>query len=189
MCSSLQHVVASPHLIVNCTFGVAFHGLFCPSELMQSLHAVTIDQVQCQLYRAQFFLKSSKCHKASLPSQVVTILAQDHLVIFPVSALRMFLSFQPYAAGQLFIQVDGTLVYALDINQVLQKLCTFLHLPTNYIKHHSFYIGDTTILHSLGVPLETIQSRGRWTSTCFKCYIHPLFLVVETNMCWWIGDN
>ena len=76
------------------------------------MHSVTIEQVQCQLIKMQLFLQSSKCHKASLPPQVVTILAKDHLVTCPVFALRMYLSFRPNVAGQCFIKVDGSLVYA-----------------------------------------------------------------------------
>ena len=175
ICMSLQHVVTSPFLVALYTapFNVAFHRLFRPGELKQSLHVVTIDQVQCSLYKAEFYLKSSKCHKDSLPPQLVTIKAQDMLVMCPVSALHMYLSFSSNVAGQLFIKVDGTLVYALDLNRVLQKLCDFLHLQTNYIEPHSFHIGGTMYLHSLGVPSATIQARGRWSSECFKHYICP----------------
>ena len=95
--------------------------------------------------------------------------------ICPLSALRYFLFFRPNVAGQLFIKVDGTPVYALDLNGVLQKLCEFLHLPANYIKLHSFCIGSTTYLHSIGVPTATIQTQGRWTSACFKHYICPVY--------------
>ena len=175
MCLFLQHVVASSYLVMLYTalFIVAFHGLFCPGELMQSMHAVTIDQVHFQLNRAQFFLKSSKCHKASLPLQVLTILAQDQLVICPVSALRTFLSFQPNVAGQLFIKVDSTLIYALDLNRVLQKLCSFLQLPTNYIKPHSLLHRRCKLSAFFGCSPATIQSRGKCSSAYFKCYIHP----------------
>ena len=175
MCMSLQHVIASPFLVALYTvlFNVVFHGLFRLGEFNQSLHAVTIDQVQCSFHKAEFYLKLSKCHKALLPPQLITIKAQYTLVMCPASALCMNLSFRPNVAGQLFIKVDGTPVYALDLNRVLQKLCDFLYPPTNYIKPHSFRIGGTTYLHSLGLLPATIQARGRWSSACFKWYIHP----------------
>ena len=163
-CSSIPFLSSAVNGFVQCSF----HSLFRPGELTQSLHVVTIDQVQCLLHKSEFFLKSSKYHKAYLPPQLVTIKVQDSLVMCPVSALCTYLSFRSNVVGQLFIKVDGTLVYTLDLNRVLQKLCDFLSLPTNYIKPHSFCIGSTTYLHSLGTPPGTIQARGRWSSACFK---------------------
>ena len=73
--------------------------------------------------------------------------------------------------GPLFVKLDGFLVFAKDVANILKQLAFFLNLPHNLIKWHSLRIGGLTHLHLLEFPHQVIQERGRWSLDAFKCYI------------------
>ena len=92
--------------------------------------------------------------------------------ICPVACMHNYISSHPAPAGPLFILTPQMFVTQND------KVALLMHcLPdvTN-INTHSFRIGGASAASSAGIPDNTIQILGRWTSDAYKRYLHNLIL-------------
>ena len=86
--------------------------------------------------------------------------------IYPIAAMRRFLSLRGLVSGPLFTFQQGSLL----IRTVMSNLLVTC-LPGNALDTYSFRIGGASALFSEGLPDATLQILDKWTSKCFS----PLF--------------
>ena len=151
------------------TLTLGFHGLCRPGKLTFLPHVITIHNIHIGLHSATITLPTSKSNCSSMPQQIVVHASNTAC---PVAALTAYFRLRPHKLGQLFIKLNGTLVFPQDLAAILAKLAQFLNLPAQLIKPHSLRIGGSTHLYLSGFDLQYIQNKGRWASQAFRRYIH-----------------
>ena len=78
----------------------------------------------------------------------------------------------------MFIKANREPIKREDVAKVLKDTLALLVPDISRYNTHSFRIGRTTDLVSLGTPDSVIRETGRWRSDAFKTYIKPSAIVV-----------
>lgn len=78
---------------------------------------------------------------------------------------------RPDAATALFVDAAGRVITAQQFTHDLDAVVHMANLSHYFIKPHSFRIGAATTAASIGIPGESIQRMGRWSSGAFTRYI------------------
>lgn len=86
----------------------------------------------------------------------------------PYRAIQNYLVFRGTKLGPWFTFSDGKFVTRKFVSSFLT-----ISLPNNInINTHSFRIGGASAAASCGIPDSTIKIIGRWSSDCYRRYIH-----------------
>ncbi|XP_057316866.1 uncharacterized protein LOC130657895 [Hydractinia symbiolongicarpus] len=86
----------------------------------------------------------------------------------PVAALENYLLLRDTTPGPLFVLHCGDFVTKKYVSSFL-KISLSLHVDLNT---HSFRIGGASAAASCGIPDSAIKIIGRWSSDCYRRYIH-----------------
>lgn len=95
----------------------------------------------------------------------------DDPIICPVKAMNEYLSARPSGCPVLFCHYDLKPMTQYQFSSVLKKSLSFLQIPTQKFKSHSFRIGAASVASMQNVPMDIIQTWGRWKSNAYKGYI------------------
>ena len=88
-----------------------------------------------------------------------------------VTSLQSYLELRPKTAEYLFCHANGLPLTRGQFTSVLARVLRSVGLGGFCYKSHSFRIGRATDLAAKGVPEESIQKMGRWSSKAYKNYI------------------
>ncbi|XP_035692093.1 uncharacterized protein LOC118426678 isoform X2 [Branchiostoma floridae] len=114
--------------------------------------------------------KTYKHSKTSTPA-TLSMIAQPGCKYCPVSSLERFLLRRGGKSGCLFTSSNGSPVSSDHFTKVLKACVVQANLDPHKYTSHSFRIGAATQAAIQGVPDDTIQRLGRWSSDAFKKYI------------------
>ena len=93
-----------------------------------------------------------------------------------VRALRRFLSLrQGRQEEPLFRLVDGTYLTRTTFTSRLRSHLQAAGIDETLYAGHSFRIGAANTAAAAGLPSWLIQTLGRWSSDCYRLYIHTAF--------------
>ena len=97
-----------------------------------------------------------------------------------VRALRRFLSLRQGRQDEpLFRLVDGTYLTRTTFTSRLRSHLQAAGIDETQYAGHSFRIGAATTAAAAGLPSWLIQTLGRWSSDCYRRYIHT----ASTTLC------
>ena len=86
----------------------------------------------------------------------------------PVNAIQKYLLFRGQSPGPLFILSGGDFITRKFVAASLTMI-----LPDQInLNTHSFRIGGASAAASCRIHDSAIKILGRWSSDCYKCYIH-----------------
>ena len=95
-------------------------------------------------------------------------IAANDTQLCPVNALKLFLNTRKQIDGPLFTYTNNKYLTRADVNKTLS---TFTNGAAD-ISSHSLRIGAASTAAAMGCPKWLIQGMGRWTSDCYRRYIH-----------------
>ena len=123
---------------------------------------------------AKLILKTSKTDPFRL-GVTIPFFKQDS-VLCPISALQGFMklraSFASNPALPLFLFHDFTHLTRRKFITMLHETCKSSGIACSGFYGHSFRIGAATTCAKMGVADHLIQTLGRWSSNCYKTYVH-----------------
>ena len=89
-------------------------------------------------------------------------------ILCPVTAMQKYLTYRGTKLGPLFVLSSGDFISRKFVSAFLQ-----MTLPNSInLNTHSFRIGGASAAASCGIPDSAIKILGRWSSDCYKRYIH-----------------
>ena len=97
-------------------------------------------------------------------------------MLCPVTALHRFMRQRSKFAMDprlpLFLFEDFTHLTRKTFLYMLQSTCESSGVNAAGYHGHSFRIGGATLCAAMGIEDHLIQSLGRWSSNCYKTYVH-----------------
>ena len=165
-------------LMTKAIFLLAYHGCFRIGELVWSQsaqHTLSLSQVTFNHSPKSVILTLPSFKHSVDPVEIIIPSSSPHC---PVGALEDYLDVRPRGKGPLFLKPNGDPVKREDVVKTLKDTLTLLVPDTSRYITHSFRIGRTTDLVSLGTPDSVIRETGRWRSDAFKSYIKSSAIVV-----------
>ena len=89
-------------------------------------------------------------------------------ILCPVNAIKNYLRVRGDQMGPLFVLSSGVFVTRKFVAAFLK-----ITLPNDVnLNTHSFRIGGASAAASCGIPDSAIKILGRWSSDCYRRYIH-----------------
>lgn len=149
-------------------FTLAFYAFLRVGELCGSRHAIQIQNISlCDSYLSirfpSFKFSAGRCPNVFIP-------ACPNLLC-PVRALSSYLCLRGVNSGSLFIDSNKEPISVARFRSELARVVQAANLASRGITPHSFRVGAATSAAALGIPEETIQRMGRWSSRAFMRYI------------------
>ena len=152
---------------------VAFFGLLrvseyvCPSNTKYdtAIHLLPTD-INFSGSSAHINIKASKSDPFRIGFKVRLVHIGGELC--PVTALSKYINFRGATPGPLFVLQSGEFVTRKLVSAFIN-----ISLPhaTN-LNTHSFRIGGASAAASCGIPDSAIKILDRWSSDCYRRYIH-----------------
>ena len=120
----------------------------------------------------QLRLKSSKTDQFRRGATI--IIAPSKQNICPVQITKQFLHLRKHAhkSDTIFRLKDGSLLTRPRLQAMIRNTLHSLELPAELFGTHSLHIGSGTAAAEAGIPMKTIKAMGRWSSDCYRRYIH-----------------
>lgn len=169
--SALSHDSFSAYLslLLSSIFTLAFFAFLRVGEFTSSPHTLLLSDCQV-LPRSSIMLsfRSFKFSRDATPHLIIPARGHD---LCPVSHLSRYLISRGPSPGPLFLNELGQPLTAKYFSSLLHLACLISALDHTRIKPHSFRIGAATMAAALGIPSDTIQRMGRWSSQAFTRYI------------------
>ena len=148
-------------------------------------NVVSFEQLECKFVNGKidslnlkFFkfkhsdtVRNPRKQKSALP--IMTFTKKQVKRFCPVRIMFRYLKVRGPKKGQLFLKENGDGVSYYSFNSVMKKCISGVGLPEGSYGTHSFRIGRSTDLHSLGYTESQIKVFGRWKSGAFLNYIRP----------------
>ena len=126
----------------------------------------------------RLFVKASETDQ--LHRGCTVLLGSSGQDICPVAALFRYLALRGSTPGPLFICANGSPLSPFLVNDWLRSILATAGVPGNYTSH-SFRIGAATSAAVAGIPDHVIQTLGRWSSDCYRCYIRlPPHVILQS---------
>lgn len=168
---SLSHPSFTPFtaLLLSSIFSLSFYAFLRVGEFTLSPHTIQISD--CHLSSQSSITISFRSFKFSRNQTPHIILPAAGHSLCPVFHLSRYLSVRPPRPGALFLLESGHPLTPRLFSQYLSQACLHASLDASKIKPHSFRIGAATTAAALGIPTDTIQRMGRWSSHAFQRYI------------------
>lgn len=156
-------------ILLTAVFTLAFYAFLRVGEFTHSTHTLFLSDCYLVPFRSLMLsFRSFKFSRGSSPHLVIPYSGHD---LCPVRSLFAYLSVRPQASGPLFLTDSGQPLTSKLFSACLSQACQIAHINSSTIKPHSFRIGAATTAAALGVPSDTIQIMGRWSSAAFSRYI------------------
>lgn len=170
LCSYLPSAGFSNYEVIcfRAMFLLAFHAFLRVGELCGSKHALQLSDVSLHDSYLAIHFASFKFSCGRYPKIFIPARPYQHC---PVKAMREYLSKRGLNTGPLFLDHDGKPLSISSFRASLKRVVKTAGLSSKGISPHSFRIGAATTAAALGIPDETIQRMGRWTSRAFLRYI------------------
>lgn len=149
-------------------FLLAFHAFLRVGELCGSRHALCMENIDMQPNYFSVKFSSYKFSAGRCPS---VFIPANSSVYCPVRALNQYLEVRGSHPGFLFLTTGGEPLSIPKFRSELALVVRAAGLHDRGITPHSFRVGAATSASALGIPEETIQCMGRWTSRAFVRYI------------------
>lgn len=155
-------------LCLRAMFLLAYHAFLRPGEMCLSHHSLQLCNVNLQptFVSLSFFSYKSSCGRCPC----VFIPARSSSLC-TVQALKAYLEVRGSAPGCLFINSQGIPITSRSFRQSLKQVVLRAGLSSAGITPHSFRVGAATAAAAVGIPEETIQRMGCWSSRAFLRYI------------------
>lgn len=155
-------------ICVRAMFLLAFHAFLRVGELCGSRHALQFSDVRIQqscitICFPTFKFSAGRCPSVFIPARTTPWC--------PVRALEFYISCRDRTAAPLFLDAAGQPVTIQQFRLKLAQVDRAAGLKSWGITPHSFRVGAATSAVAIGIPEETIQRMGRWTSRAFLRYI------------------
>ena len=152
-------------------FSITFRGLFRIGEITKDSqskaeHFIRLQDITMFPDRMEACVPSSKTDQLGRGTTVV-ISSQRDINVCPLNFFKEYLLVRVSYAGPLFCHFYKTPLSRYQFNAVLKKALTYLNIPAEGYKNHSFRIGMATAL----CADEEIKRMGRWKSSAFQGYI------------------
>lgn len=169
--SALSHHSFSSYtsILLSAVFTLAFYAFLRVGEFTNSPH--TLQLADCQVFPGSSVILSFRSFKFSrnhAPHLIIPNTAHD---LCPVLHMSRYLSVRSTIPGPLFLDASDRPLSSKLFSSLLQHACAISGLDSTRIKPHSFHIGAATTAAALGIPSDTIQRMGRWSSQAFTRYI------------------
>lgn len=149
-------------------FLIAFHGFLRVGELCGSHHALLLSSVRIQSTCIVISFQSYKFSGGRCPHVFIPMSNSD---ICPVRSLQAYLNLRGNHCGFLFEESAGVPCSMSQFRSDLARVVKGAGLNNLGITPHSFRVGAATSAAALGIPADTIQRMGRWSSKAFLRYI------------------
>ena len=155
----------------KCLMLTAFFGLLRVSEYTCTTkynHTINLNPLDLTFSKDIVYLniKASKTDPFRVGFKVRFVKIGGDLC--PVTALRHYITYRGAEPGPFFILSSGEYVTRKFVSAFLTiSLPHALNLNT-----HSFRIGGASAAASCGIPDSAIKILGRWSSDCYRRYIH-----------------
>ena len=153
-------------ILFRSVYLLAYYGLMRVSELVFTSVLQADRPLQFKDVRfmgksvVQLSIRISKNNQRGHPTLVrIPCITKNELC--PVCSLRNYLHLRPQQSGQLFVHANGTSLTRSQFSGVLVKSIKGSIYESKHIKSHSFRIGRTSELASMGVEFETIKAPCR----------------------------
>ena len=168
-------------------FTLAFYGFLRVSEFVApslTQYApqsnLTVRDTTLQHNQIHLHIKQSKTNPFRASHTI--LIAATQTSTCPVRALHIYLKLrnqkQP-TSNPLFIFEDGRFLTREAFTQELRHLLQNAGFQPTAYASHSFRIGAATTAAAAGLPSWLIQTLGRWSSDCYKNYIHCPSTTIE----------
>lgn len=170
LCLQVNDSVFSPLvcLRLKAMFLLAFHGFLRVGELCGPRHALQLKDVNIQPTFVMISFRSFKFSGGRCPSIFIPSIQSPWC---PVQALRSYVQGRGSAPGCLFLESDGSPCSIAQFRKDLARVVKSAGLASWGITPHSFRVGAATSAAAIGIPEDTIQRMGRWSSRAFLRYI------------------
>lgn len=170
LCTVLQQSSYSHYdqCALKAMFLLAFHAFLRVGEICSSRHALSLCDV---IMHGSYVRVSFKSFKFSQGRSPHVFIPSHPSMLCPVAALHVFLKVRGTSPGRLFINSSGSPYSVLWFRSALSKISELAGLRAWGITPHSFRVGAATSAAALGIPEDTIQRMGRWSSRAFMRYI------------------
>lgn len=149
-------------------FLLSYYAFLRVGELCGSHHALLIHNVHIHISYILIHFPSYKFSAGRCPSIFLPAQSSD---LCPVKALSVYISLRGHVPGPLFLNFDGSPCTIARYRSDLARVVACAGLSSFGITPHSFRIGAATAAAAIGIPEETIQRMGRWSSRAFIRYI------------------
>lgn len=149
-------------------FLLAFHASLRVGEMCSSHHALLLSDVIIQSSYIRVSFTSFKFSQGRSPC--VFIPAQSSSLC-PVAAIQAYLHLRGDSPGSLFLDSSGIPYSILHFRAALSRVVELASLRSWGITPHCFRVGAATSAAALGIPEDTIQRMGCWSSRAFMRYI------------------
>lgn len=168
--SSLDSLHLTPRqcALFRAMFLLAFYAFLRVGEMCASRHCLQLSNLNLQQKFLSLTFDSYKFSAGRSPS--VFIPARPP-TICPVQAMRAYISLRGNAPGPLFCDEGGRPLPSRVFASFLKEACLSAGLVDQRYTPHCFRIGAATAAAAIGIPEETIQRMGRWSSRAFIRYI------------------
>lgn len=162
------HLSPRERALYRAMFLLAFYAFLRVGEMCALKHTLPFANARlCQRFVALTFTS----YKFSTPRAPSIFIPTRPPPLCPVRALHEFFSLRGSAPGPLFSDDNGLPLSSRLFGAILRDACMQADLSDCRITPHSFRIGAATAAAAIGIPKETIQRMGRWTSRAFIRYI------------------
>lgn len=170
LCRSLLSMNLHSNDIVRlrAMFLLSFYALLRVSELCGSPHAILFQNIRVQPAYITISFTSYKFSRGKTPNVFIPATRSE---LCPVAALISYIASRGTAPGPLFLNADGSPCTTARFRAELFKVVSHAGLSDYSITPHSFRVGAATVAAAMGLPEDTIQRMGRWTSRAFTRYI------------------
>lgn len=158
----------SQKVCLKAMFLVAYHAFLRVGEMCASRHAIRREDVS--VYAKFIYIRFSS-YKFSLGRCPCIFIPAQSSSLCPVSALIHYLNLRGPAPGYLFLGEDRAPISSQIFRAWLARAVKVAGLSSVGITPHSFRVGAATAAAVIGIPEETIQRMGRWSSRAFMRYI------------------
>lgn len=170
LCSKVDIIGVSSFEVacLKAMFLLAFHAFLRVGELCGSRHTINFGNISFQQTYLSIRFPTYKFSAGRCPSVFIPARAAP---LCPVKALQDYVAFRGTIPGRLFLDERGEPYTIPRFRSQLAKVVRAAGLQSCGITPHSFRVGAATTAAALGLPEETIQRMGRWTSRAFFRYI------------------
>ena len=194
MCSVLQNGFISQYTdsLLRAAFVTSFFGFLRCSEITSSQHGfdssinVCLDDVTFQDSYVELHLKASKTDRYRRGISIKLFKNETNDLLCPYNALSMYLvlrnkAFPMQKANEspFFITESGNAMcrsfYVSNTKQVLARL----GFNTSFYNGHSYRVGAASSAASCRLEDHLIRTLGRWSSDCYRTYIHTPDHVIQ----------
>lgn len=170
LCQALRGTAISDwdRVCLEAMFLLAFHAFLRVGEMCLSRHTLQWEDITLHSGYVAVQFPSYKFSLGRCPS---VYLPARSSVLCPVKALAKFIQIRGFSPGSFFRDECGFPYSSHQFRSLLSCVTAVAGLSACGITPHCFRIGAATSAAAIGIPDETIQRMGHWSSRAFVRHI------------------